>query len=166
MLHSNHQAVACVDNYTASTFEIVENNMRPSLIPVDFPKLPTDSVARARVLLNHGTVCSSFYPHISLTTVDIFLTGLLSTLSTEKFIVIYVTTPVDNAEAIRGRPEVGAAHTGSYAHPSVPVVEKRDFQIQATNRTRASYGSVFSRYQFFSPGLFNRLISVNTADEF
>lgn len=130
-----------VDASTGS-FAISEDT-KPRVINLDFPPLPTGSERSQKLIEN-----------------DAFLASVLDLISSNKFTVIYTTTPPNAAH------QSASAESESYemdAQFQVPV--HMDLKRDLSNHKRASDGNItlpdgplFERYQYLSPGLFMGLL--------
>ncbi|KAF6227418.1 hypothetical protein HO133_008862 [Letharia lupina] len=130
-----------VDASTGS-FEISED-AKPRVINLDFPALPFGNARSQRLLEN-----------------DAFLASVLDLLSSNKFTVIYTTTPPNAAHQPASTESESYEMDAQFQAP-VHMDLKRDF----SNEKRASDGNItlpdgplFERYQYLSPGLFMGLL--------
>ncbi|KAI9697592.1 MAG: hypothetical protein M1836_004542 [Candelina mexicana] len=134
--------IMSVDASTGS-FAVIDD-MKPRVIRVEFPDLPTSIHERASKLAEN----------------DVFLSSIIDLLPSSRYTVIYTTTPplADVKPALH--------HVASYemeeSFPSGFHTDlKRDFSIHKRtdgDNTTLVDGPLFERYQFFTPGLFMGLV--------
>ncbi len=138
----------------AGTFSIVDD-MKPRVINLDFPDIPTGS-GRAAKLAENGLYKSCSDEASSFTTsTDALLSSFLDMLPSTKNTVIYTTSPVtlqhhhlvDETELYEMDP--------TFASPAHMEL-KRDFSVNKRNTFDGNItlpdGPLFERYQFFGPG--------------
>ena len=138
---------------TAGSFAISEDT-KPRVINLDFPALPSGN-GRSQKLIENGTEVITFYYNTrKLTLPDAFLASVLDLLSSNKFTVIYTTTP-PNAARQATSAEAESYELDAQFHAPVHMELKRDY----SNHKRASDGNItlpdgplFERYQYLTPG--------------
>lgn len=130
-----------VDASTGS-FAISEDS-KPRVINLDFPPLPSGDGRYQKLIEN-----------------DAFLASFLDLISSNKFTVVYTTTP-SNAAYQPASTESESYEMDAQFQAPVHMELKRDL----SNTKRASEGNItlpegplFERYQFLSPGLFMGLL--------
>ncbi|KAK9318589.1 vacuolar ATP synthase subunit S1-domain-containing protein [Lipomyces starkeyi] len=134
-----------VDTWGAETVVIdaasdaftIPSSEKPKLVRVDFPVLPVD-YTRASALADN----------------DAFLYSIMSLLPSDDFAVIYTSTPIS-------RPFIAKRNAIPYVASDAPSpINSSDYSnptvIAAAARTD---GSIFTRYQFFTPGMFMAIIA-------
>lgn len=123
-------------------FDIVDD-MRPRIIKLDFPALPTGP-SRSEVLYENGP----------------FLASILDVLPSPNFTVIYTTTPPSTAhQALMAESKFYEMDQPSML--SAHMEMKRDlsaFGNSTNGNSTLPPGPLFERYQFFTPGLFMGLV--------
>ncbi|KAI9818203.1 MAG: hypothetical protein M1827_000828 [Pycnora praestabilis] len=134
--------VTSVDASTGS-FGMIDD-MRPRIIRVEFPNLPSAQPKRASKLAEN----------------DAFLSSIIDLLPTTKYTVIYATSPV--SETQRAALHEVKTYEMEETFPSAIHTDlKRDFSIHSraagSNETLVD-GPLFERYQFFTPGIFMGLV--------
>lgn len=140
---------------TAGSFAIAEE-MRPRVINLDFPALPIGS-GRSEKLVENGTplpASYSKYLKTDMICLDAFLASVLDLLSSDKYTVVYTTSPSNEAQ--RSEPvEPESYEMDSLFQSPVHMELKRDL----SHHKRATDGNVtlpdgplFERYQFLTPG--------------
>ncbi|KAH8147408.1 uncharacterized protein LAJ45_08564 [Morchella importuna] len=107
------------------------DDMKPKLIRVDFETLPENGPARHKAIMEN----------------DSFLYSIISLLPTYKYNLIYTSTPISMTPAAM-KESKGDAHE---------LRRRENFQVrdddEKTNTTLPE-GSLFKRYQFFTPAIF------------
>ncbi|KAM5434929.1 hypothetical protein McanCB56680_004846 [Microsporum canis] len=115
---------------------------RPQVIKVEFPAPPVDISRSSQLVENDG-----------------FLATLIDLLPSSNYTVLYTTTP-RGTEPIA---EVDIGHFEMGANPlQDPLTFKREFQSHPSRDDKPkkrNKSSLFSEYQFLSPGLFMGLIT-------
>ncbi|KAK9467639.1 BIG/ATPase V1 complex, subunit S1 [Lipomyces arxii] len=151
-----------VDTWGADTVVIdaaanafsVPASEKPQVVRLEFPALPVD-ITRSSVLSDN----------------DAFLYSVMSMLKSEDFAVIYTSTPISrpyvakrNPVAVAAAEEdaevVAASATTEFVYPTgvmgYPTGTILPTEIPEGARTD---GSIFTRYQFFTPGMFMGIIA-------
>ncbi|CUS14549.1 unnamed protein product [Tuber aestivum] len=114
------------------------NDMKPKVIRVDFAELPTERKARMKALRENGECWTyGIFMGTILIATDSFLQSIISLIPTSRYTLIYTTTPLSTQFNIQSTP------SGELRRREDPK-----------NTTRPAVGSLFSRYQFFTPGIF------------
>ncbi|KAK9318884.1 BIG/ATPase V1 complex, subunit S1 [Lipomyces orientalis] len=122
---------------------------KPQLVRVDFPVLPVD-YTRASALADN----------------DAFLYSVMSLLQSDNFAVVYTSTPVS-------RPFVAKRNPVPYAADAPSPTNSSDFYVPTgvvgypggtlyptvIPEGARTDGSIFTRYQFFTPGMFMAIIA-------
>ncbi|KAK9240408.1 BIG/ATPase V1 complex, subunit S1 [Lipomyces kononenkoae] len=147
-----------VDTWGADTIVIdaasdafsIPSSEKPKLVRVDFPVLPVD-YTRSSALADN----------------DAFLYSIMSLLPSEDFAVIYTSTPIS-------RPFVAKRNPVSYVDGEAPSPTNTSDNLYPTGafgyptgtllptmipEGARTDGSVFTRYQFFTPGMFMAIIA-------
>ncbi|KAJ8102793.1 vacuolar ATP synthase subunit S1-domain-containing protein [Lipomyces tetrasporus] len=128
----------------ASNAFTLPSSEKPQLVHVDFPVLPVD-YTRASALADN----------------DAFLYSVMSLLQSDNFAVIYTSTPVS-------RPFVAKRNPVAYAADAPSPTNSSDFYLPTgvvgfpggvIPEGARTDGSVFTRYQFFTPGMFMAIIA-------
>lgn len=116
------------------------NDMKPKVIRVDFGRLPEGGRERSKAIMENGT-SSSAHAMIYCTNekIDSFLYSIISLLPTNKYTLIYTSTPLS----------LGKPHVSPYSNHEL---RRRDDHKE--NNTTLPEGSLFKRYQFFTTGIF------------
>ncbi|KAK9481381.1 BIG/ATPase V1 complex, subunit S1 [Lipomyces japonicus] len=141
-----------VDTYGADTVVIdaasdafsLPTNDGTKVIRLEFPVLPVD-YTRAATLADN----------------DAFLYSVMSLVRTENYAVIFASTPISRPFAKRGTAASNAVPTnttdayptGVYGYPTGSA-----FPTEIPEGARTD-GSLFTRYQFFTPGIFMSIIA-------
>ncbi|KAK9333398.1 BIG/ATPase V1 complex, subunit S1 [Lipomyces starkeyi] len=140
-----------VDTWGAETVVIdaasdaftIPSSEKPKLVRVDFPVLPVD-YTRASALADN----------------DAFLYSIMSLLPSDDFAVIYTSTPISRPFIAKRNavPDVAgdAPSPTNSSDYSNPISTLFPTVIPAAARTD---GSIFTRYQFFTPGMFMAIIA-------
>ncbi|KAK9377096.1 BIG/ATPase V1 complex, subunit S1 [Lipomyces chichibuensis] len=131
-----------VDTWGAETIVIdaasdaftIPSSENPKLVRVDFPVLPVD-YTRASALADN----------------DAFLYSIMSLLSSDDFAVVYTSTPIS-------RPFIAKRNAVSYASDATTPINSSDYSNTLAAAARTD-GSIFTRYQFFTPGMFMAIIA-------
>ncbi|KAK3167829.1 hypothetical protein OEA41_004275 [Lepraria neglecta] len=127
---------------STGAFAIAED-ARPRVINVDFPALPAGAGRPQKLVEN-----------------DAFLASVLDLLSSNKYTVIYTTTPPTTIhQSARTEPE--AYEMDALFQAPVHMELKRDISHQkraSDGNISLPIGPLFERYQYLSPGLFMGLL--------
>ncbi|KAK9369098.1 BIG/ATPase V1 complex, subunit S1 [Lipomyces kononenkoae] len=118
---------------------------KPKLVRVDFPVLPVD-YTRSRVLADN----------------DAFLSSIMSLLPSGDVAVIYASTPISRPFVAKRNPDEAPSPTNAsdYLYPSSTFDYPTDTLLPGMIPEGArTDGSLFTRYQFFTPGLFMAIIA-------
>ncbi|KAK9452640.1 BIG/ATPase V1 complex, subunit S1 [Dipodascopsis uninucleata] len=131
----------------SDAFSISES--KPQLVHVDFPALPVD-FTRANVLAEN----------------DAMLYSIMSLLKTENYAVVYASSPISRPYISKRSPvpyvsdSASPTNTSDYYYPTgtmgYPTGSMYPTMIPEGARTD---GSIFTRYQFFTPGMFMSIIA-------
>ncbi|KAK9354768.1 BIG/ATPase V1 complex, subunit S1 [Lipomyces doorenjongii] len=134
-----------VDTWGAETVVIdaasdaftIPSSEKPKLVRVDFPVLPVD-YTRASALADN----------------DAFLYSIMSLLPSDDFAVIYTSTPISS-------PFIAKRNAIPYAASDAASPTNSSDYLHATVIAEAARtdGSIFTRYQFFTPGMFMAIIA-------
>ncbi|KAI4124616.1 MAG: hypothetical protein LQ347_005676 [Umbilicaria vellea] len=130
-----------VDASTGS-FAMIDD-MRPRVIQLDFPTLPTSS-DRATALAEN----------------DAFLASVLDLLPSSNYTVIYTTTPISSKQHSVVEESQVYEMDSTFAAP-LHMDLKRDFSVRASNSSGNDTlidGPLFERYKFLTPGIFMTFI--------
>ena len=135
------------------------DDMKPRVIQLDFPALPTSS-DRATFLAENGISPEpTFTPPQALAPTnfsnpDAFLASVLDLLPSTKYTVIYTTTPLSNEHHSLVEESQVYEMDSTFAAP-LHMDLKRDFSVRASNSSGNDTlidGPLFERYQFLTPG--------------
>ena len=146
------EARLLTSNNVAGSFAIADES-KPRVINLDFPA-PPHGKGREGKLLEHGISLSRYPPQAHLTVSDAFLASVLDVLPSNKYTVIYTTSPT-SATPVPQRSESQTYEMDSIFQASLHTELRRDL----SQHKRASAGNItlpdgplFERYQFLSPG--------------
>lgn len=133
------------------------DNMRPRVIQLDFPALPTSS-DRATTLAENGISPKTIRLHsedfANPSTLDAFLASVLDLLPSPKYTVIYTTTPPSSKHHSVVEEFQVYEMDSTFAAP-LHMDLKRDFSVRPSNSSGNDTlvdGPLFERYQFLTPG--------------
>ncbi|KAL6716203.1 hypothetical protein ACLMJK_005769 [Lecanora helva] len=142
---------------------VIADNMRPWVINLDFPAPPTGA-SRLQTLIENGNIAFPLLPTNTrkLIILDAFLASVLDLLSSNKYTVIYTTSPTTNSPTTAAVAEPESYEMDSIFQAPVHMDLKRDL---SHHHRRASdqnitlpNGPLFERYQYLNPGLFMGLL--------
>lgn len=136
------------------------DDMRPRVIQLDFPALPTSS-DRATALAENGMspnkqLSPSKNP-ANLYFLDAFLASVLDLLPSPNYTVIYTTTPISRERHSVVEESQVYEMDSTFAAP-LHMDLKRDFSVRASNSSGNDTlidGPLFERYQFLTPGQYS-----------
>ncbi|KAF2842785.1 BIG1-domain-containing protein [Patellaria atrata CBS 101060] len=105
----------------------------PRMIEIDFPVPPSEAAERAKLLISR----------------DAFVNAVVNDLKSNKFTVIYTTTPPSEEQFVP--PSIQYEMDDPY--PSAPHMELKRAYSTYNNQTSSNL-PLFEKYQFLSPGIF------------
>lgn len=120
----------------------------PRIIDISFPVLPTGA-RRAQQLAENGAYFSSVeLETVLICSTDAFLAGIVDRLSSDKYTVIYVTSPREDAE----RDNFVYQSEQNGFEESRHIELKRNLRDNSQEDGPKGSQSVFEKYQFLSSG--------------
>ena len=133
---SYNQEHVLTHQHTAGSFPVIDD-LKPRVIRIDFPR-PSSSTDR----------------HSQLNENDAFLSSLLDLLPSQKYTVLYTTSPVTAADHLPLEESVAYRMESTFPS-SLHVDLKRDFGVHERaggENITLPHGALFERYQFLTPG--------------
>ena len=137
-IHSNSYSQAYMLSFclAAGSFPVIDD-LKPRVIRLDFPQL-SNSIDRRTQLSDN----------------DAFLSSLLDLLPSQRYTVLYTTSPVTSIDHTL-QDESTAYKMESTFPSSLHMDLKRDFAVHeraSGENITLPHGALFERYQFLTPG--------------